>query len=202
MTAEASAARPHPLPRSHPSSPWVVRSERLSAIEEGEAILTAARAQAESLREAATRDAASLHRQAQDAGLAEGAREAAALVGAAQAAIAVQREADAAEMLPLAFAIAHRILGAFDEDDRLHRAARAALDEHHNLAGLRLRVAPAAADVLRAALRAEGLTTVAVDADDGVGRDGCTLVHPRGRAAVGPIDQLREIMASQRIDGA
>jgi flagellar biosynthesis/type III secretory pathway protein FliH len=177
-----------------PSSPWIIRGEILEALRDGEAIRAAAAAEAVQLRRAAEADAARLREQARQEGRAAGEAAGAALLANAAAAIDTFRRDAEAELLPLAFAVAHRILGAFPEDERLLRAARTALDEHRGVSGLRLRAAPATAEALRAGLRQDGREgAVSVDADGEMEPGRCTLVHPRGRAAVGPLDQLRAL---------
>lgn len=178
-----------------PYSPWIVRGEILDALRQADEIRTAAAAEAEAMRARGASDAAGIRDAARQDGLRDGAVRAAHLLAEAEAAAAAFRENGERELVPLAFAIAHRILGAFPEEDRLVRAVATALEEHHGTSGLRLRADPPTASLLRAALRQNGrANAVLVDVDDEAAPGTCTLVHPRGRAAIGPLDQLRTLL--------
>ncbi|MCQ8239617.1 type III secretion system stator protein SctL [Rhizosaccharibacter radicis] len=184
-------------PPALPGSPWIVRGETLDAQRDATRIRGQARQDAERLLVDASRAAQRLRDEAGRQGLEAGEAAAARLLAdAADAATRFRQDAEA-ELVPLAFAIAHRILGSFPEEERLLRAVRTALDEHRNVSGLRLRASPTTATALRNALAAEGRAdAVLIEIDDDVAPGGCTLVHPRGRAAIGPLDQLRSLFAA------
>jgi len=186
-----------------PASPWIVRGTTLEALRDADAIRRQARQDAERLLRDSARTAASIREEAKRQAVADGEAEAAHLLAdVAEAVQHFQREAEA-ELVPLAFAIAHRILGAFPEDERLLLAASTALEEHRGVSGLRLRAAPVTAAALRRALDQDGRAgLVTVDVDEGMAPGGCTLVHPRGRAAVGPLAQLRLLFAASGSDAA
>lgn len=190
-------------PRALPASPWIVRGETLEATRDAERIRAQARRDAERLLADAAHGARLLGEEARRQGMDRGAQEAGRLLAdAAEAVLAFRRDAET-ELVPLAFAIAHRILGAFPEEERLLRAVDAALDEHRHASGLRLRVGAAAAAALQAALGAGGRGgSVMVEIDENAAPDGCTLIHPRGRAAVGPIEQLRALFATSGAETA
>lgn len=180
-----------------PRSPWIVRGEILDALREADEIRSAARTEAETIRAQGASDADAIRDAARQDGLRDGAARSARLLAEAEAAAASFRAAGERELVPLAFAIAHRILGAFPEEERLVRAVTTALEEHHGTSGLRLRADPPTASLLRAALRQAGRAdAVLVDADDEAVPGTCTLVHPRGRVAIGPLDQLRTLLGT------
>ena len=192
--ADGATGHPAPSTSALPCSPWIVRGEvriallRADEIEAGAAgkateMVSQARAEADAIREAARQE-----------GMREGAAAAARLIAETDAAVETYRRTSEGELVPLAFAIAHRILGTFPEDDRLLRAVTTALDEHQGTSGLRLRADPRTASRLRDALRRTDRTDpVLVDVDDAASPGSCVLMHPRGRASVGPIDQLRAL---------
>ena len=185
-----------------PRSPWIVRGEILDAIRDADEIRSAARAEAEAIRAQAASDAIAIGEAARQDGLRDGAIGAARLLAEVEAAAAAFRATGERELVPLAFAIAHRILGAFPEEECLVRAVSTALEEHHGTSGLRLRTDPQAASLLRAALRQAGRAdAVLVDVDDEAAPGTCTLVHPRGRAAIGPLDQLRTLFGAALPEG-
>lgn len=184
-------------PPSQASSPWIVRGDALRALHDASAIRTRARQDAEQLLQDAARAVASIREEARRQAVAQGEAEAVRLLAdVTNATLQFRHEAEA-ELVPLAFAIAHRILGMFPEDDRLLRAVNTAMDEHRSVSGLRLRAAPVTAAALRHALdRAGRGDAVTVDVDEGAEPGTCTLVHPRGRAAVGPLEQLHLLFAA------
>jgi flagellar biosynthesis/type III secretory pathway protein FliH len=180
-----------------PVSPWIARGEVIDAQRRAEDIIVAAKAYAERLRADAVRQADALREAARFQGLRDGVSAAAALIAEISSNLEVYRTEREAELSTLAFAIAHRILGAFAEEDRLIRAVRTALDEHRNTAGLRLRASAEIEPVLRTALlEAGGSASVTIDVDETAPSGTCTLVHPRGRIAIGPIDQLLALFAA------
>ena len=181
-----------PASSALPESPWIVRGESVAALRDAERIRTQARQDAERLLVDAARTAQRLGDEARRQGAAQGAAEAAQLLADTADAVRDFRRDAETELVPLAFAIAHRILGAFPEEERLVQAVDTALQEHRTVSGLRLRAGPAAAAALRAALgAAERGKAVMVEVDEEAAPGHCTLVHPRGRAAIGPLDQLR-----------
>jgi len=201
--ADHAATAPDASSPALPASPWIVRGNTLEALRDADAIRSRARQDAERLLRDAARTAAAIRDEARRQAIADGQAEAARLLtDVVEAVQNFQREAEA-ELVPLAFAIAHRILGAFPEDERLMLAASTALDEHRGVSGLRLRAAPATAAALRGALSQDGHAgLVTVDVDEGMAPGGCTLVHPRGRAAVGPLEQLRLLFAATGSEAA
>lgn len=180
-----------------PCSPWIVRDEiRIALLRADEIEAGAARRAAEMVSRARA-DADAIREAARQEGMREGAAAAARLIAETDAAVATYRRTSESELVPLAFAIAHRILGTFPEDDRLLRAVTTALDEHQGTSGLRLRADPHTASRLRDALRrADRTDQVLVDVDDAASPGSCVLMHPRGRASVGPIDQLHALFGA------
>ena len=174
------------------ASPWVIRAETVAAHSEAVAIREAARRDALRLREAAMAAA--------DAIRADAAAELARAVAEGVAArlrrfeteLAAWQTAREAELLPLAFAVAARIVGALPANVALERAARTALGEHAGTARLALRTDPATAAVLRERL---GDLAVAIRADENLPPGDCVLVHPQGQVAVSPAAQLRALQA-------
>ena len=182
-------------------SPWIVRGETIAVMRQADAMRAAAAADAQALRVQAAVEAEALRQQARQQGMQEGAAVAAALLADAEAAAHSYQLARSAELGTLAFGIAHRILGAFPEDERLARAVTNALDEHRGASNLRLRADPQSAALLREALNISSAgSSVIIEADHGAASGSCTLVHPRGRVAVGPVDQLRALLAGIAAD--
>ncbi|WP_036049723.1 type III secretion system stator protein SctL [Bradyrhizobium sp. Tv2a-2] len=180
-----------------PISPWIVRSETIEAQKQAYDVLSAAQASAARLHAEAAAQADELRKSARQDGLRDGATAAAALVAEFSSSLEIYRAAREAELSTLAFAIAHRILGAFSEEDRLIRAVRTALDEHRNTTGLRLRASPEMASALRTALDgARAAPSITIEPDETASPGSCTLIHPRGRIAVGPVDQLLALFAA------
>ena len=180
--------------QSFAASPWIVRGEILDSLREAERIRADATAAADALRARAEAEVAAIRSTAHQEGLRRGAAAAASLLADAAAAAVASDEAREAELVPLAFAIAHRILGAFPEQDRVTRAVRTALEEHRGTSGLRLRADPHTAAFLRVSLEdAGGPGAILVEADEQAPPGRCTLVHPRGRVAIGPVEQLRTL---------
>lgn len=203
VSASGDPAPPRPDAHALPVSPWVVRGEAVSALRDADGIRAEARQEAERLLTEAVRAAHILRDEARREGVAQSVAEAGRLLGDAADAVRTFRRDVEEELVPLAFAIAHRILGAFPEEERLSRAVRTALDEHRHTSGLRLRADPAAAAALRKALDATAQgNAVTVEIDENARPGGCTLIHPRGRTAVGPIDQLRSLFAASGAGGA
>ena len=176
------------------ASPWIVRGEILGSLRQAERIGADAKAAADALRAQAEAEVAAIRSAAHQEGLRRGAVAAASLLADAAAAADAFSKAHEGELVPLAFAIAHRILGAFPEQDRVTRAVRTALEEHRGTSGLRLRADPHTAVLLRVLLDDAGQSgAILVETDDQAPAGRCTLVHPRGRVAIGPVDQLRTL---------
>lgn len=188
------------IPRIVPepiNSPWIVRAKMVDAHGRANDIVARAESRAEELRAEAVAQAGRVCEAARQEGLREGAKAAAALIAEVSAGLeahAAAREADASR---LALAIARRILGEFEENERIIRAVKTALDEQRGTKGLRLRVSPLMQPVLRAALDEHGSDPwVALEVDERASSDACTMIHPRGRIAIGPLDQLQTLDAA------
>lgn len=191
MTGKRSS---EPAGQALAASPWIVRGEILDALSQADRIRADAAAAADALRARAEAEVAAIRSAAHQEGLHQGAAAAASLLADAAAAAAAFNKAREGELVPLAFAIAHRILGVFPEQDRVTRAVMTALDEHRGTSGLRLRANPHTAAFLRVSLEDAGqLDAILVETDDQAPPGRCTLVHPRGRVAIGPVDQLRTL---------
>ncbi len=183
------------------ASPWIVRGEVLEALEQADEIRAAASATAKALRACAVSEAEAIRLAARQEGLRQGAAAAATLLADAANAADTFQKARERELVPLAFAIAHRILGVFPEDDRMRRAVTTALEEYAGTSGLRLRADPDTAALLRGSLGvAARPETVVFEVDDQAPSGRCTLLHSRGQVAIGPADQLRTLF--QAIPGA
>lgn len=176
---------------SLPVSRLVVRASDLQARRDAVAIVSQAHADVARLRDVATREGAAERERGYVDGLSAGSRAGAQLVE--RAAIASQEflAAREAELTELAFAIAARVLGALPQDAALAAIARQALDEHRADARLVLRVWPAAAAGMRAALARD---RVEIQADPEAAEGSCILVHSRGTTALGIVEQLRALM--------
>jgi flagellar biosynthesis/type III secretory pathway protein FliH len=175
-------------------SPWIVRAELVDAHSRAEDIIAEAEGEAARLRAEAAAEAERAREAAEETGLREGAAAAAALIAEVSAGVEATAAAWEADISRLAFAIAHRIIGEFAEDERMILAVRTALVEYRDTAGLRLRVSAQMEPVLRAALAQSGAgLRVDIEVDEDAWSGACTLIHPRGRVAVGPFDQLQAL---------
>ena len=181
-----------------PVSPFVIRSASVSAMREAAVIRKAAQDEVAQLRMAAAQEAESLRAAGIERGRAEGAAAAAALTAAAEEAIASFWATREAELVDLALAIAHRIVGSMPAEVRLAAIARTALAEHKDETELVLRTSTGTAGLLRAALADCGRSTLAVEEDASLAAEACVLVHRRGRTRLGLLDQFRQLMADQR----
>lgn len=174
-----------------PVSRFVVRGPDLQARRDAAAIVAAAEERAASLRKDALRDCDAERQRGYAAGFAAGAADGARLAESAARAASDFLLAREAELTDLAFAIAARVLGTLPADVVLTTTARNAIAEHRTDVSLVLRVAPDAAEAMRAALATD---RVEVLADPGASPGACTLIHPRGAAALGVLDQFRAMM--------
>lgn len=171
-------------------SPFVIRAPVLLALRDAEAVRAAAVKDTAQLRASAAAESAA----SQEAARADSAAAAAALLASAAAAADAFLAAREAELVELAFAIAHRLVADLPSDARAVALARTALAEHRDGSRLALRAPPATASVLRAAFAAHG--NLEVRDDDTLGPDECVLLHPGGRTELGPLQQLRALMAA------
>jgi type III secretion system HrpE/YscL family protein len=180
---------------SLPSSPFVVRADVMRAHADARQIIAAAEAEAARMRAALNVERNNVLREARNAGLRGGLREAATLVGnAAQELEAFWREREA-EMVEVALAVAHRVLAGLPKNDVIARLAAEAIAEHGADVRLTIRTAPDAAAILREALRdSDRGERITVLTDDAAAPGECTLVHPRGRVELGLLAQFRAMM--------
>lgn len=175
---------------SLPRHPLVVRGPELQALRDAVAIRDQARQEA-----AAERDRE--RRRGYDDGLREAAAAAAQLVRDTEAAVGVYWSRREQELVPLALAIAHRVVSGLPPDDVLAGIARTAIAEHRQDTSLTLRAAPDEAAVLRRCLAGDAATArVEVQADASLPPGGCVLSHPRGRTVIGLLDQFRAMLAT------
>ena len=173
-----------------PQHPLVVRGPELQAVRDAAAI----RAEAH---EAAAAAHERERRRGYEDGLREAAEAATRLVGGAEAATAAYWAERERELVPLALAIAHRIVSGLPADAVLAGIARVAIAEHRQDAALTLRAAPDAAAALRHCLAGDAATAhVEVQADLSLLPGSCVLSHPRGRTSLGLLDQFRAMLAT------
>ena len=177
-----------------PVSRFVVRGPVLQARRDAAAIVAAAEADAATLRGQAARDRIAERERGYADGLAAGATDGSRAAQAAALAAAEFLAAREAELTDLAFAIAARVLGALPPDQVMTTIARNAIAEHRAGTRLVLRVAPAMAATMRAALATDA---VEIQADPAAPPGTCTLVHPRGSTDLGILDQFRAMMAGR-----
>lgn len=170
-------------------SAFVVRAPVMLALRDADAIRAAAVEAAARLHSKATVEANALRQSA----LARGVAEAAAVLAAASVTANDFLTAREAELVDLAFAIAHRLITDLPRDTRTLALVRTALSEHRDGSRLTLRAPTATAPILRAALANTG---VEVREDALLGPDECVLLHPGGRAELGPLQQLRALMVA------
>lgn len=180
---------------SLPTSPFIVRADRVRAGLEANAILAAAETQAERIRTAVAAERQAALETARQEGLRQGLAEAAGMAaGATQAMAQFWREREQ-ELAEVALAVAHRVLSSLPVDDTVSRLALEAVAEHAGDAALGLRVRPEAAASLRAALEQHGAGgQVSVVADPAAAAGECTLVHSRGRTDIGLLAQFRSML--------
>jgi flagellar biosynthesis/type III secretory pathway protein FliH len=188
---------PDPLP---PGSPYVLRGDTLRARADAAAIREAALADADAVRARAEAEARaraeSLLGEARARAMSESAALLARAAGDADALLRAREE----ELTALAFALAHRLVNDLPRDTRTLRLVWTALAEHRDVSRLVLRAPPATAASLRAGLcggdgdaRGRACPVEVVD-DATLGADECVLVHPKGRTALGPLQQFRALM--------
>lgn len=170
-------------------SAFVVRAPVMLALRDADAIRAAAVEAAARLHAKAAAEASVLRQSA----LARGVAEAAAVLAAASVTANDYLMARESELVELAFAIAHRLVTDLPSDARALALARTALSEHRDGSRLTLRAPTATAPALRAALADTG---VEVREDALLGPDECVLLHPGGRTELGPLQQLRALMAA------
>lgn len=173
-----------------PESRYVVRGATLQARADAAAILAAARAEAQALREIAVRERHAERARGYADGRQAGAADAGQLLAAAAAAADAFLAAREGELSDLAFAIAARVLGTLPADAVLLGAARTAIAEHRADSRLVVRVAPDAA----AAMQALAGPNLTIQADAALPPGACTLLHPRGSTELGVLDQFRAMM--------
>lgn len=179
---------------SLPSSPFIVRADRVRAGFDAKAILAVAEAQAGRLRTELAAERRAALEAARQEGLRQGLAEAAAMAAAATEAVAqFWRERDQ-ELADVALAVAHRVLSSLPVDETVSRLALDAIAEHAGDAALGLRVRPETAASLRAALEEQGAGRVSVVADPAAEIGECTLVHARGRTEIGLLAQFRSML--------
>lgn len=180
---------------SLPSSPFIVRADRVRAGCDATAILAAAEAQAERMRRELAAERRATLEEATQEGLRRGLAEAAMVAAGATDAVAQFWREREHELAEVAIAAAQRILSSLPVDDTVSRLALEAIAEHVGDATLGLRVRPETAAALRAALAAHGVAgRVSVVADPAADAGECTLVHPRGRTEIGLLAQFRAMM--------
>ncbi len=182
-----------------PRSRLIIRRETVEKGQQAADIVYQAESSAETIREQAEEDAEARRRQGYEDGLHQGHDDAARLAAAAAEATDQFFRAREAELIELSFAIAHRILEQLPPDVVLSSIARTAIAEHRDDLRLTLRVNPVSANGLRTALAQAGAGgRVNVVADDTCQPGSCTLVHDKGRASIGLLDQFRALMANVR----
>ena len=177
---------------SLPQHPLVVRGPEVQALRDAAAILAQARQDA-----AAERDRE--RQRGYDDGLNKAATAASQLFRDAAAAIAAHWAQREQELVPLALAIAHRVLSELPPDDVLAGIARTAIAEHRRDTQLTLRAPPDAAATLQRCLARDATTAhVQVQADAGLAPGRCVLSHPQGRTSIGLLEQFQAMLATVR----
>ncbi len=180
-----------------PSSPFIIRADKVRAHEDARAILADAEAEAARISAGMDAERHEALREARQEGLRQGLAEAAALAASAAAAVDVFWREREAELGEVALAVAHRVLASLPANETVARLASAAIAEHGSDIRLTVRTAPEAAAVLRGVLQdSEGGARVTVIADPTAAPGECTLVHPRGRTDVGLLAQFRAMLRS------
>ncbi|SJM31806.1 type III secretion system stator protein SctL [Mesorhizobium delmotii] len=159
----------------------ILRAAEARAWQDGHAFLDEARRDAQQLRDAARRAYAAEYAQGYEDGKAQGAADAARLVG--ETAVKVDRYLGGleAEIVNLALDVVRRVLGEFDASMLVAKAAAQAVTEIRRAKYLKVRVHPASVnrvrDELNAALRESDLgMTVEIDADDTLATGACILL--------------------------
>lgn len=134
-----------------------------------------------------------------DDGLNEAAAAASQLFKDAADAVAAHWAQREQELVPLALAIAHRVLSELPPDEVLAGIARTAIAEHRRDSQLTLRAPPDAAAVLQRSLASDAATAhVHVQADATVASGRCVLSHSRGRTSIGLLAQFQAMLATVR----
>lgn len=191
-----AAVPPRP---SLPHSPLILRREDMRVRDQAGLIVQRAEQHAQEIRRQAEHDAIEQRRLGYEDGVRDGRTETGRLLAEAAATVDMFYADREEELTELAFAIAHRLIGELPPREQIRRLAQAAVAEHRGGVRLKIRVSPHNAEDLRAAVGAfdtEG--RVEVEVDDNAVPGTCTLVHPRGRASIGLLDQFRALIDTVR----
>lgn len=180
---------------SMPSSPFIVRADRVRAGLDAEAIRAMADADAARVRAGIAAERQAALEDARLQGLRQGLAEAAAMMAGATEAVAQFWREREHELAEVALAVAHRVLSSLPVDEIVSRLALDAIAEHAGDVALGLRVSPETAAALRAALGAHDVAgRVSVVADPAAEAGECTLIHARGRTDIGLLAQFRSML--------
>lgn len=173
-----------------PQHPLVVRRPEVQAYRDAASILADARQDSTTLRETE-------RQKGYDDGFRSGQAAAAKLLGDLGKAVETYWLEREQELVPLALALAHKILSSLPPHDVLAGVARAAIAEHRRDASLILRASPEAAAALKQCLAQDrGAGHVAVLADPDLLEGSCVLLHDRGRTDIGLLDQFRAVLSA------
>jgi type III secretion protein L len=179
-----------------PSEPGsrIVRAPQAEAWQDGFEFLAAVRAVASRVDEEARATYAAAYERGYEEGRAAGAQEASALVRDTTLAVDRYLAKLENEIGALAMSVVRRVLGELDVKDLVARAAIQALTEFRQQKNLRVTVHPAAADRVRTALDACGLTAT-VESNSGLDEGACTVASDFAVVDAGIDVQLRALTA-------
>jgi type III secretion protein L len=175
----------------------IIRAAEARAWQDGEAFLASARQAADMIRAQAVAAFEAERRRGFEEGRRAGATEAARLLAETTLKIDRALAGAAGEIADLAIDALERLLGDFDQRDLLVRAVRHAIAQLRHAKRLRLRVAPAVVDDVKARLGAdldpESLGLVAVEGDAALEGYAAVLVSDAGFVEVGIAAQIEAL---------
>jgi type III secretion protein L len=172
----------------------IVRSAQAEAWQDGYAFLAAVREAASQVDENARDTYAAAYQKGYEEGRAAGAQEASQLVRDTTLAVDRYLAKLENEIGALAMSVVRRVVGELDVKDLAARAAIQALTEFRQQKNLRVTVHPAAADRVRTALDACGLT-VTVESNPGLDEGACIVASDFAVVDAGIDVQLRALAA-------
>jgi type III secretion protein L len=179
----------------------ILRAAEAQAWQDGFAFLETARQEAAQLREAGRRAYAGEYAQGYEDGLAAGREEASRLVAEATVKLDGYFAGLEDQLAQLVLEVTRRLLGAFEQDDLVARAARQAIAEIRRAKYLKVTVHPDAFETVRAALDAMAKErrfgfAVEVEPDGTLARDACILATEAAVVDASVATQLEAIAAA------
>ena len=188
--------RVHSVPSPLPDSPAVIRREQFARLGLARDVLAEAKAEAEAILSRARDDAEAECRRGRDEGLQAGQLEAARQLAGAVQDVDAFIQAREAELAELVFAVAFKLIGELPDAERSARLVGTAIADYRSDIAMTLRTDLAGAAFVRHVVEQLGVgDRVHVEGSIAQQPGSCTLVHARGQAPIGLLDQFRALMA-------